>query len=324
MIGVVRHVIDAIAPASAAHAEGARLRLAHAGAPMLERLGVALAGAQHTPAPRVTRRALLVVAGDHGAGDPGIALGADHPTITRLHAIDDGTAALAQVARTGRLPIVMVDAGVAEPTHVPAIAVTLGTRGPSRDLAREPASTVVDAALAVEAGIALAISLAEPAQGLDVVMLGAVGVGAEVAAAAIAGALLEDPIAIGDDDAGVAAAYALGRGARGDGPLELLARFGGPETGVLVGAILAAASLNAAIVLDSYATGAAAAIAAAYAPAVRGHLIAAHVGAGVHAHLARALGLAPIFDVGLGHGDGTGAAMLAPLLDQVAALTTRG
>jgi NaMN:DMB phosphoribosyltransferase len=32
------------------------------------------------------------------------------------------------------------------------------------------------------------------------------------------------------------------------------------------------------------------------------------------------LGLVPIFDVGLGHGEGTGAAMVLPLVDQVAAL----
>jgi NaMN:DMB phosphoribosyltransferase len=36
------------------------------------------------------------------------------------------------------------------------------------------------------------------------------------------------------------------------------------------------------------------------------------------------LGLDPIFDVGLGHGEGTGAAMLLPMLDQVAALAARG
>ena len=36
------------------------------------------------------------------------------------------------------------------------------------------------------------------------------------------------------------------------------------------------------------------------------------------------LGLAPIFEVGLGHGEGTGAAMVLSLADQVAALASRG
>jgi NaMN:DMB phosphoribosyltransferase len=36
------------------------------------------------------------------------------------------------------------------------------------------------------------------------------------------------------------------------------------------------------------------------------------------------LGVEPIFEVGLGHGEGTGAAMLLPLVDQVAAIARRG
>jgi NaMN:DMB phosphoribosyltransferase len=34
----------------------------------------------------------------------------------------------------------------------------------------------------------------------------------------------------------------------------------------------------------------------------------------------RHLGLEPIFDVGLGHGEGSGAAMVLPLIDQVSEL----
>lgn len=188
--GVIRHIIDSIAPASAAHAEGARRAVASAGAPLLERLAAALGGAQHTPRPRGARRTIVVCAGDHGAGDPGIRLGAAHPTVVAARAIADGSAALAHVARASRTPIVLVDAGVAEPAELPASAVRLGP-GPSRDLLREPAMTVVDAALALEAGIALAVSLADT--GLDVLAVGALGVGADVASAALLGAALGVP-----------------------------------------------------------------------------------------------------------------------------------
>src|SRR5205085_7829771 len=118
-----------------------------------------------TGRPRAERRTIIVVAGDHGAGDPGIALGASHPTILIARAIADGTAALAQVARSSKTPVLLVDAGAKETAHMPSVAVHLG-RGASRDLLREPAMTPIDAALGLEAGIALAISLADP--GLDV------------------------------------------------------------------------------------------------------------------------------------------------------------
>jgi nicotinate-nucleotide--dimethylbenzimidazole phosphoribosyltransferase len=294
---------------------------------VLERLAASLAAAQHTPKPRTAHRLIVVVAGDHGCGDPGIAMGADHPTVVAARAIADGSAALCQVARTSGTgthagtPIVLVDAGSREPTHMPSIAIQLG-RGPSRDLMREPAMTVVDAALGLEAGIALSISLADPegaAAPPDVLALGAVGVGSDVASAAILAAVSgHPPGALRDDIAEAAAIRAMA--VRGASPLEILATFGGSDTAVLAGLILGAASINVPVILDSYATGAAALVAAAFAPNVRGYLLAAHRGSFTQPAILDQLGLVPAFEVGLGHGEGTGAAMVLPLLDQIAAL----
>ncbi len=316
---VLRHVLESISPASAAHAEGARLNVAGAAMPLLERLAMAIAGAQHTARPRAERRTIVVVAGDHGAGDPGIALGASHPTVIAAHAIADGSAALAQVARASKTPVLLVNAGAKETAAMPATAVQLG-RGASRNLLNGPAMTIVDAALGVEAGIALAISLADP--GLDILALGALGVGADVASMALLGAALgaaptgfSDPVAEAAGAKGAELASASG--------LELLAAFGGPETAVLAGVMVTAASMNVAVVLDSYATGAAALVAVALAPNVRGYLVAAHGGTFTHPRILAHLGLTPVFEVGLGHGEGAGAAMVLPLLDQVAALTAR-
>lgn len=317
---VLRHVIDAITPASEAHAEGARLRVAAAGTPLLERLAKAVAGAQHTPRPRTERRMIVVVAGDHGVGDPGIALGEAHPTVVAAHAIADGTAALAQIARAARAPIVLVDAGARERVHMPASSIALSGR-PSANLLEGDAMTIVDAALGLEAGIALAISLSE--SGLDVLVIGALGVGADVASAAMLGAASATaPTKLGDPIA--EAAGALGAERAGADGRELLAAFGGPETAVLAGLILAAASMNVSVVLDGYATGAAALVAAAFAPQVTGYLVAAHCGTFTQPRILAQLGLVPIFEVGLGHGEGTGAAMVLPLLDQVAALVAAG
>ncbi|HEU4729736.1 MAG TPA: nicotinate-nucleotide--dimethylbenzimidazole phosphoribosyltransferase [Kofleriaceae bacterium] len=316
---VLRHVVASITPASAAHGEGARRLVAGAGVPLLERLATTLGGAQHTAHPRAGRRSIVVCAGDHGVGDPGVTLGEAHPTILAARAIADGSAALAQVARAAGAPLVLVDAGTREPAEMPPGAVRLG-RGPSRDLRGEPAMTVVDAALALEAGIALAVSLAD--EGLDVLAVGAIGVGADVASAALLGAAL-GAAPTGLSDAVAEEAGALGAQLAGAGGLELLAAFGGPETGVLAGLMLCAASTHVPVILDGYATGAAALVAAALAPAVTGYLVAAHIGTFTHARILAHLGLSPVFEVGLGHGEGTGAALILPWLDQVAALAGR-
>lgn len=299
MSEVLRHVIESISPASAAHAEGARLLVTAAGVPLLERLAMQLGGAQHTARPRVARRTIVVVAGDHGAGDPGVSLGASHPTVTAALAIADGTAALAHVARASRTAIVLVDAGVAERAAMPAAAVTFGS-GPTRDLQREPAMSVAAAIAGLESGIALAVSLADA--GLDLLATGALGLGTEVAAAALLEAPRQTLIAA---------------------PLDVLAAFGGAETAVLAGLFLGAASMTIPVLLDGHATGAAALVAAALAPNVTGYLVAAHAGTLSHPRILERLGLAPLFAVGLGHGEGTGAAMAIALADQVAALVDR-
>lgn len=320
MSQVLSHVIGSIGPASRANAEAVRMRMASANAPVLERLAASLAAAQHTPRPRADRRLVVVLAGDHGAGDPGIAMGADHPTVLAARAIADGSAALCQVTRAAHTSIVLVDAGSREPAHMPGIAIQLG-RGPSHDLMREPAMTIVDASLGLDAGIALSISLSE--QTPDVLAVGAIGVGSEVASAAIlAGITGRAPSNLSDDVA--EAAGHRGLALHGAGALELLATFGGSDTAVLAGLILGAASVNVPVILDSYATGSAALIACAFAPAVSGYLIAAHRGSFTHPAIIEHLGLSPAFEVGLGHGEGTGAAMVLPLLDQVAALASGG
>ena len=317
MSQVLRHVIESIGAASQASAEVARAKVAAAGTPVLERLAASLAGAQHTPRPRAARRTIVVVAGDHGAGDPGIELGESHPTVIAARACADGTAALAGVARTAHAPIVLVDAGTREPSHMPDVAVGLG-RGPGGDLGE--AMTPVDATLALEAGIALAVSLGES----DVIAVGALGLGSELSAAALyEAASLAAPEMTEQNLAGkgdVERARILGRTLGGMGGLDLLAYLGGPDTAVLAGLILGAASTNTPVILDGQATGAAALVACRFAPAAAGYLIAAHRGTETMPAILDHLGLVPAFDVGLGHGEGTGAAMLLPLLDQVAAL----
>jgi nicotinate-nucleotide--dimethylbenzimidazole phosphoribosyltransferase len=171
--------------------------------------------------------------------------------------------------------------------------------------------------LGVEAGIALAVTLAEP--GLDVLAIGALGVGAELAAAALLGAAT-GAIPGGLDDDVATAAGARGVAAHRDAPLDRLAAFGGGETCLLAGLVLGAASMNIPVILDGYATGAAALAAAALAPSAAGYLIAAHRGHLAMPAILDHLALSPIFEVGLGHGEGTGAAMLLPLIDQVAAI----
>jgi nicotinate-nucleotide--dimethylbenzimidazole phosphoribosyltransferase len=323
MSAVLDHVMAAISPASPAHAEGARLKLAECNLPHLEAVGMAIAAAQHTARLRATKPMLLIVAADHGIADPGVDFGAQHPTTVAVNAITDGSAAVCHLARNANTSIVVVNAGMA---HVPrnnSALVSLAAGNTAAFTVDTPALSRVDVALAIEAGIALALSLKDA--GCDLLGLGTLGLGAAEATAALAGAQLGDAIALPARDHDLQPFVSLGAllQASAPTPLQLLAHLGGRDTAVLVGVLLACASLNLPVVLDDNSTVAAAAIATALAPACVGSFIAAHPGRGASPALLQAMHCSPVFTHALGNGEGSAAAMVLALARAAAELTHR-
>jgi nicotinate-nucleotide--dimethylbenzimidazole phosphoribosyltransferase len=293
---VLDHVIAAIGPASAAHAELARGRVGGIGGPAAA-LAVRLAAAQHAVRLRVARRALVVVAADHGVGAPGIELGDEHPTAAALRAMAAGDGALAGLARAAGATLVLVDAGCAG-TGVPASAMRIEL-APSGDYLEGAAMRPADVMRGIEAGIALAVALVD--DGVEVIGVGRIGLGGEDAAAALIDVL----------------------GSRGnpDDALARLAEIGGGDTAVLAGVMLAAASMTVPVILDGHETLAAALVARALAPAVVDALVAGHAGSAPPARAAlAALGLEPVVAAGIGTGEGAGAAMVMSLVPAAAAL----
>jgi nicotinate-nucleotide--dimethylbenzimidazole phosphoribosyltransferase len=108
---------------------------------------------------------------------------------------------------------------------------------------------------------------------------------------------------------------ALARGGRPDDPLALLAEYGGFEIAMMVGAMLGAAEKRMVLVIDGFIVTAALLVAQAIAPAITDYCVFAHRSeeAGHIAQL-RHLNAAPLLDLGLRLGEGTGAALAWPLL----------
>lgn len=321
---VVEHVRSAIVPTSAAMAAAA------AGAPLARWL----AGARHRPRPTIGRPTVVVVAADHGVVDPGPSLGADHPTAIALAAIAGGDAAVTRLAAASGARVVTLDAGVAVPSPS---SIPLVPWRATADLVARPAMTPAMAVAALEGGVAAATALCE--DGADLLVLGAVGVGGELAAAAVIAALTGTAVGDGDDGPLVAAALArltslappasTASTASTAPPssvtaltaLTALAELGGGDLGASAGLILTAAALHVPVIVDGVVALAGALLAARLAPAVTGYLLAAHAGGGSAASAARtALGLTPLVAQGLGRGDGAGGALVLPLVTAAAAL----
>lgn len=310
MSTVLTHVSSSIMPPSAAMAAQAR--------PRGGELASWLAGARHSPHPSVERRIVLVVAADHGVADPGLALGATHPTVIALRELDGGDAALCKIARAAGATILLADAGVAEPTHLPASVMNLSPGRGSGDLAEGASLSLVDVGIAIDAGIALATALAE--DHVDILALGAVGLGGDVAAAAVVAALTGGDAELAPADLRAQVAAGLAQLSPGATPVEILAAVGGRDLAVVTGVILAAAAMHVPVIVDGAVTTAAALMASRLAPDVAGYVCAAHSGGGAAAAAARrALRLTPVVAAGLGHGEGAGATMALPLIAAAAA-----
>jgi nicotinate-nucleotide--dimethylbenzimidazole phosphoribosyltransferase len=160
--------------------------------------------------------------------------------------------------------------------------------------------------------------------GVDLIALASIGVGASTAAAAMSAAFFGGSGAdwVGAGSGADAAmidrkveivdhALALHSGHIED-PLEILRRLGGREFAAIAGTIIAART-QAAVVLEGFAATAAAAVLHRANPAALDHCLLAYVAPTEpgHRQLAKKIGLTPLFDLGMDEGEGTGAARAA-------------
>ncbi|MDP9375297.1 MAG: nicotinate-nucleotide--dimethylbenzimidazole phosphoribosyltransferase [Chloroflexota bacterium] len=296
----------------------------------LEELAVRLAGITGRVRPAIDRKAIVVMAGDHGVTAEGVSAYPAAVTPQMVANFLRGGAAISVLARAAGARVAVVDVGVAaaiEGAGLVARKVTPGTR----NMAAGPALTRAETLRAIEAGFDVLDEQA--ADGLDAVALGEMGIGNTTAASAITAALTGLPPAAvtgrgtGLDDAGLARkvavverALAVNRPDPSD-PLDVLAKVGGLEIAGLVGVTLGAAARRIPVVVDGFIAGAAALLAAELCPRARDYLIAAHVSveAGHRPILAR-LGLRPLLDLDLRLGEGSGATLALPLIDAAARL----
>jgi nicotinate-nucleotide--dimethylbenzimidazole phosphoribosyltransferase len=216
--------------------------------------------------------------------------------------------------------------GVA-PINAACTAGALGFK--AFDLALDlPTGDIADGPAMDERGCVatMAFGMEAVAGGADLLGLGSASPAGDIAAAALAAALFEEPAGrwlAGNvsDDLERAMDQAVGRArAASSEPLALLAELGGRDLAAMAGAILAARHQRVPIVLDGFASAVAAAVLRAVEPAALDHCVAGHVGAHpAHAGLLARLELAPILPDFAIEAPGIGAALALGLLKTAAA-----
>ena len=327
----IEEIIANIPPLDEAAMQSARARQDRLTKPRgslgrLEELSIQLAGMRADPLPAVERKAVIVMAADHGVAREGVSAYPAEVTAQMVLNFLRGGAAINVLARQAGARVTVVDIGVAvEFEQTPGLVrrkVMCGTR----NQAEGPAMTRAEAEQAIQVG--LDVLSEEAAHGLDIVATGDMGIGNTTPSSAIVAAMTGLPVAqvvgrgTGIDDQGlerkikvIEKSLAVNQPDRND-PMDVLHKVGGLEIAGLTGVMLGAASQRIPVVVDGFISTAAALIAVALAPRAREYLISAHQSVEIgHQVMLKHLNLVPLLDLNLRLGEGTGAALAFSLIE---------
>ncbi len=298
-------------------------------------LAVDLAGMTSSIEPPVSRKAVVVMVGDHGVTAEGVSKFPSEVTAQMVYNFVAGGAGINALARQAGARVEVVDMGAAadfsdlvKENKIRAKKIGTGTK----NMALGPAMTRTHAVMAVEAGIEVANELASE---VDIFGTGDMGIGNTTPSTAIAAALTEKSVAeltgrgTGLDDVGlrkkiqvIEKSLDVNRPDSKDA-MDVLARVGGYEIGGIAGLIIGAAAHRKPIIVDGFISTAGALIAQGLEPFTRDYIICAHqsVEQGHRAMLEK-LGRKPLLDLNLRLGEGTGAALAMNLVEAAKAVLT--
>jgi nicotinate-nucleotide--dimethylbenzimidazole phosphoribosyltransferase len=188
--------------------------------------------------------------------------------------------------------------------------------------------TRAEASAALDVGASVAAELV--AQGARLLVTGDMGIGNTTSSAALVAVLADSDAArttgrgAGADDAVLArkrevVAAATDRARRLGDPLEVLADVGGLEIAALAGFVVGGVAARVPVLVDGLIALAGTLVAHRLAPGVAQRCIAGHRSPEPGASVAlEHLGLAPVLDLGLRLGEGTGGCLAVPLVQAAA------
>ncbi|MEM9050039.1 MAG: nicotinate-nucleotide--dimethylbenzimidazole phosphoribosyltransferase [Pseudomonadota bacterium] len=286
----------------------------------IEALALQIGAVTGSLTPEMARCRLTIFAADHGVAAAGVSAYPQEVTRQMVLNFLAGGAAACVFARSVGAEMAVVDAGVAG-AGLSAAGLIDRRIGPgTADFTQGPAMSPAQRDRALAAGRAIGA-----APGCDTVAFGEMGIGNSSAATLLAHKRIGAPLAAlvgpgtGLDRAGLARKRAvLDRAASRTGVLNAetaLAEYGGFEIAMMAGAMIGAAEAGRLVLVDGFIAGAAALIATDLHSAARRAMVFAHRSAEPgHAALLEALDAAPLLDLDMRLGEGTGALLAWPLV----------
>ena len=292
-------------------------------------IGERVAGIAGFPTPDLSRKMIVVMAGDHGVTDEGVSAYPSEVTGQMVHGFTVGVAGINVLSRHAGIGVQVVDMGCKADLSalVAAGAVIDAKVAPgTANMRRGPAMTREQAVQSIQRGAAIARGLA--ADGVRMIGTGDMGIGNTTPSAAIAAVTTGRKVAemtgrgTGVDDAGLAKKTRViqesiaARAPDPRDPVDILSGIGGFEIGGIAGLILGAAESRVPVVIDGVISTAGAVLAWLVDPRAVHYMFAAHRSVEpAHQAMLSLLGLSPILDLDMRLGEGTGCALAMPIIE---------
>ena len=290
---------------------------------VLEQVAIDFSAYQERLFPIINNVSIAIMVGDHGIAESGVSAFPQIVTGEMVKNFASGGAAISVLAKHMQAQLTVYNVGTVNELDaiigVEDCRIAAGTR----NFLYQPAMTLEQCLQALAVGR----RAAQKAQhsDADVFIGGEMGIANTSAAACLAAKLLNKNAKIlvgpgtGLDESGVDSKEKIVNQALAKHdvtePLEVLCCFGGFEIAALVGSYIACAQLAVPVIIDGYIATAAALIAVRLNPGIKPWLIASHESAEpAHQLMLQALGLKPLVQLGMRLGEGSGAAVVVPLL----------
>ncbi len=328
----LQQLLAAVSPPDQQAMRAARQRQAQLAKPpgslgRLEELSVQLAGITGESLPWPKRKRLLVFAADNGVVAEGVSSAPQSVTAAQTVNLTRGKTGAAVLCRHFGCEITVCDVGVNADITEPRVLnrkIAYGTQ----NIACGDAMTTEQALRAICTGAELAMQA-----DADVLGVGEMGIGNTTTASAVLAVLLDaDAQAVTGRGGGITdASYrkkleiirnaaARARAKRGDA-VQVLAAVGGFDIAAMCGAFLGAAAAHRPVVIDGFISAVAALCACRLCPHMAGYLIPSHASYEIGYRLAMdAMGLQPLFSLGMRLGEGSGCPLAFQVLDAACAI----
>lgn len=328
---IINQTIDKIRPVSLELLENAQAHLDSLTKPVgslgeLEVLAKRYVSIRNEKSPNLKNISAIVFAADHGVTEEGISAYPSEVTSQMVMNFLNQGAAVNVLANHINADITIVDIGVNYKFNDHPNLLHRKIAPGTKNFVKNPSMTRPQAEASIITGIQIAIESAK--NGVDLLTTGEMGIGNTTPSSAIysilGNARVEDVTGRGTGIDNLAFDKKISVIKKGidlhhpdpDDPVDILAKVGGFEIGGIAGLILGAAAQNIPVVVDGFISGAGALLALKMSPSVKDYIFPSHKSSEPgHKIFFDQLMHAPLLDLNMRLGEGTGALLAVNLIE---------